>query len=128
MAKMVRFFDNVYVDDGGIEINNIIGAIKYIHTGEIQQVTIEKKSGTATELVVQIRYLSGIDDLNKLVYLYEGASIDPSGFIDSDIKAPFSCVTKNTEGDLSLFVQAGAGTDCYIDMRIDFDINNLKGL
>lgn len=126
MAKMVRFFENVSVTSAGIEINNIIGAIKFVHTGEIQQVTIRKVSGADTTMDVQVRYVSGNGDLDKLVYLYDNATIDSSGFVDSNVYAPFSCATRGTDGDLHLYLESAAG--CIVSIRIDFDINNQKGI
>lgn len=128
MAKMVRFFDNISVTDTGIEINNIIGAIKFLHTGEVQQVTVRRVSGAATIMDIQVRYVSGNDNLDKLVYLYQSADISGGSFIDSQIEAPFSCSTKNVDGDLHLFLKSGAGTSCVVSLRVDFDIFNIKGI
>ena len=126
MAKLVRFFENVTVTTSGIELNNIIGAIKFAHTGEIQQVTIRKVSGADTTMDIQIRYVSGNDKLEKLAYLYESATINSTGFIDSNIIGPFSCATRGTDGDLHLYLESASTV--VVSLRIDFDINNMKGI
>jgi hypothetical protein len=122
MAKMVRFFEEVEVTSAGIEFTNIIGGIKFLHTGDVQQITIRKISGSDTTMDIQIRYISGNGDLDKLVYLYDDAIINSDGFIDSNFNAPFSCATRGTDGDMHLFLQSAA--DCVVSIRIDFDINN----
>jgi hypothetical protein len=127
MPKIVRFF-TTSVDSSGVEINNIINAIKFLHTGDIQQITIRKVpdgfSGDST-LNVQIRYISGNSDLDKLVYLYESAVVNNvSGFVDSDIKAPFSCNIRGTDGDLHLYLESDVS--CVVNIRVDLDISNFK--
>lgn len=128
MAKMLRFFENVVVDDVGTEILNIFGAIKYLLTGEIQQVTIRKVSGDDCLVDMQLRYISGNGNLDKLAYLFQNITIDSSGFVDSSIEGPFTCATKGTDGELHLYLQAEAGKQCTLSIRIDFDINNVKGI
>lgn len=125
---MVRFFENVLVDDAGTEIQNIIGAIKFLHTGEVSQVTIRKVSGDDCNMNIQIRYVSGNSNIDKLVYLYSTAAINSSGFVDSAVAAPFSCATRGTDGDLHVYFEAEAGKQCVISARVDFDINNVKGI
>jgi hypothetical protein len=127
MAKMVRFF-NVDLTAGiGVEILNIIGAIKFLHTGEIQQVTVHKVAAAGDPVLdIQIRYISNNSDLHKLAYLYESASVTDAGFVDSSIDAPFSCASKTVDGDLHLYLESDI--DCELGIRIDFDINNYKGI
>lgn len=127
MAKMIRFFNVDLTAGVGLEILNIIGAIKFLHTGEVQQVTVRKVSAAGDpSLDIQIRYISNNSDLDKLVYLYESASVTDSGFVDSGIPAPFSCASKTVDGDLHLYVESDI--DCQLAIRIDFDINNYKGI
>ena len=77
---------------------------------------------------IQVRYISGDDNMDKLAYFYQGADISSGSFIDSQIFAPFSCSSKDTEGDLHLFLQTATGTSCVVSIRIDFDIFNVRGI
>jgi hypothetical protein len=126
MAKIVRFFEDIAVTSSGIEIPRILGGIRHLVGGEIQQVVVNQTAGSATSLDIQIRYKTGNDDLDKLAYLYEAADISSGSFIDSGIDAPFSLQSKKVDGDLYLYLESDA--NCTLSIRLDVDINNVSGL
>lgn len=124
MAKITRFYDNLILTTAGLEVPNIIGAIKNIHTGIIDQIIISESSGSATEVEVQIRYEIGNDARERLAYLYEDGTLPL--FVDSHIDGPFSLFNRDLQGDIHLFLRPNA--DCTVNLRIDIEINNISGL
>lgn len=120
MAKIARFFNNVSVTTSGYEITNILGAIKNIDSGTIDQIVISEIAGSATELEIQIRYESGYSGREKLVYLYTDAALPL--FVDSHIDGQFSLYNVNLEGDIHLYLVPDS--NCVLNIRIDIDINN----
>lgn len=124
MAKITRFFPAIEVTPAGLEITNIINSQTYLHTGTIEQIVIKEIAGDATSMDVQIRYEQGVDDRDKLAYLFVNATLPL--FVDSNVPAPFSLVNPRTEGDLHLYIETDS--NCVLDIRIDMDINNLSGL
>jgi hypothetical protein len=125
MAKITRFFEDVDITAAGLEIQNIIGGIKFLHTGTIEQIIIEDATASATEVDVEVRYISDNSERHNLVYLFEAG--DMPLFVDSEIAACFSLKnSKEVDGDLHLFIEPDiAGT---FNIRVDFNINNLSGL
>jgi hypothetical protein len=123
MATITRFYENVSLDAGGDEINNVLGGNKYTLSGAIQQVVITRVSGAATQATVEIRYLSGESSRHKLVYQFTAAGLP--NFVDSNIGGQFSLKEHAdpvvTDGDLTLFVQPDAA--CVLDIRLDFDVH-----
>ena len=126
MAKIVRFFEDISVTSSGIEIPRILGGIRHLAGGEIQQIVVNQSAGSATSLDIQIRYKTGNDDRDKLAYLYEAADISTGIFVDSDINAPFSLQSKKVDGDLYLYLESDS--NCTLSIRLDVDINNISGL
>lgn len=126
MAKIVRFLEDIDVTSSGVEIPRIIGGIRHLVGGEIQQIVVNQTAGSATTLNIQLRYISGDDSRDKLAYLYEAADISSGSFIDSDINGPFSLHSKKVDGDLYLYLESDA--NCTLSIRLDVDINNISGL
>jgi hypothetical protein len=126
MAKIVRFFEDLDVNSGGLEISRIVGGIRHLAGGRVEQIVVNVTDGSPTSLDIEIRYISGNSDRDKLVYLYEGADISSGTFVDSSIDAPFSLHSKRVDGDLYLYLASDAS--CTISVRIDIDINNVSGL
>lgn len=124
MAKIARFFDNVSLTALGLEIPNVINSVKNIHSGTIDQVVISSVSGTATTIDVELRYEPGNNSRSKLAYLYTAGALP--NFADSKIDGPFSLFETNLQGDLHLYLKPDA--ICVVNIRIDFDINNISGL
>lgn len=118
MSYITKFYKNIEVDAGGIEIQNIINSQKFIHTGTIEQIIIKQIDGSATYTNIQIRYDKGNDERDRLVYLYVNAELPL--FIDSRIKAPFSLVNTRTQGDLHLYLETDS--DCVLNIRIDIEV------
>lgn len=124
MAKISRFFEDVVVPITGVEITDIIGGIKWLHSGSIDQIVIEATSGSPTAIEVQIRYLQGNSSRHNLAYLYEGG--DMPLFVDSDIRGTFSLYDiLDLDGDLHLYLETDSAA--IVNIRIDMDINNLTG-
>lgn len=132
MAKVVKFIDNIEVAAGagnGYLLQDIFGGIKYLLTGQLEQVTVRKTSGDVANTVnIQIRYITDNENPEKLAYLYTDAVFDAttSTFVDSDIKAPFSLRSRGIDGYLSFYIES-PDEDCELNIRLDFDINNISG-
>lgn len=132
MAKVVKFIDNIEVSSGagnGYLLQDIFGGIKYLLTGQLDQVTVRKTSGDVTKTVnIQLRYITDNDTPEKLAYLYLDADFDAatSTFVDSDVKAPFSLRSRGIDGYLSFYIES-PDEDCELNVRLDFDINNISG-
>jgi len=124
MAKITRFFENVSLTNAGLEIPNVINAIKNIHTGIVDQVIISMVAGGAATINVELRYEQGNGAREKLAYLFSGGSLPL--FVDSHIDGPFSLVGVNLEGDLHLYLEPDSS--CTVNIRIDLEINNNSGL
>ena len=126
MAKITRFFDDVNVTSSGLEIQNIIGSIKNLHSGTIDQIIITQKSGTATQVDVSIRYQSGYGGREKLIYLYTEGALPL--FVDSHINAQFSLykAKNDIDGDIHLYLEPDSS--CVLNIRIDIDVYNISGV
>jgi hypothetical protein len=139
MAKITRFYDEVFVPSTGREFKDIMNSYsrpitssgnpplqnRWIYNGTIDQVVISMTSGGATVMEVQVRYQSQVTDRYKLVYLFVDAPLPLH--VDSNVDAPFGLTsTKNKEGDIHLYIEPDA--DCTLNIRLDIDIDTVSGL
>ena len=108
MAKITRFFENVQLTTGGLELPYVINRRQSgvdntnIHTGTIDQIVISQITGIATEINVELRYILGNGDRTKLAYLFSDGALPL--FVDSHIDGPFSLVNPGVDGDLHLYL------------------------
>jgi hypothetical protein len=125
MPKITRFFNDISITTSGIEILDILSGIKNIHNGIIEQIIIQRKSGSATLMNVEIRYEAGYSGREKLIYLFEDAELPT--FVDSDIHAPFSLSSrKENDGDIHLYILPDA--NCTVSIRLDINLEDKLGI
>ena len=115
MSIATRFFSGV---PSGTELINIIGGIQNAHTGYVDQIVITQVSGTATTMQIQVRYDSGIQDRQNLVYLYDAAP--SANFVDSNINAPFDLTNPESSPDLVFLILTDSPG--VFNVRIDLNI------
>ena len=122
MAVATRLFSNIAAAPAGVEITNILGGVRNISSGYIQQIIIRASSGGGSTVRVEVRYTKGDNSIENLIYLFIDGSL-PS-FIDSNIEAPFGLRAPNLAGDISIFIAPEfAG---IFEIRIDMDIDIFK--
>jgi hypothetical protein len=125
MAKISRFFEDINVTTSGIEILDVIGGNKFVHSGTIDQIVIESSSGSASIIEVQLRYIAGISSRHRLAYLFIDGGMPL--FVDSNINGSFSLYdVVGIDGDLHLYLETDS--DSIVNIRIDMDINNIAGI
>jgi hypothetical protein len=135
MAKITRFYDEVFVPSTGREFKNIINSYgisaniinqnRWIYNGTIDQIIISMSSGGATVMDIQIRYQTAVGDRHKLIYLFVDAPLPLH--VDSNMDAPFDLTSyRNKEGDIHLYIEPDV--DCTLNIRLDIDIDTVSGL
>lgn len=117
-AIITRFF-TVEATPDGVEIPHILGRGEpRINTGYIEQIIARPVTGGGSTVDIEIRYQSGVDDEEMLVYQ---CLDDPYPIIDSRIRAPFSLLNRQETGeDLILFVRPQASG--IINIRVDIEM------
>lgn len=122
MAIITRFIevDSVTL---GVETSSVIGQTANKLSGYIKQIMARVDSGNPTSINVQLRYISGISEVENLVYDYTDGILP---FIDCLIDAPFSLRSPTIASDLILYVSTD--TACTLQFRIDIDVDMTKAV
>lgn len=120
MSKTIsRFFEEVEVTTAGLELNNIINTSRGLLSGSLKQVVVSLFAGAATEVDIRLRYESGVDDNDKLIYSFTAASLPE--FVDSGISGCFDVTRPQVDGDIFLYLEPDA--DCTLNIRLDFELD-----